>query len=187
MTDRLETLLDSAEMAIRGRGYHAVSFRDLADDLGIKSASVHYYFRHKEDLGIALVERYSRQFFDALEEQASLGNSAADRLQAIGTVYKSSLLASNEVCLCGMLGAETCGLPEPLAQKVQSFFTANIDWITDAVTGALPSGSERNFAIQATASLQGGMMLANSLDDIDILDQAINGLMTQFNLLQNAQ
>jgi AcrR family transcriptional regulator len=55
----VEVLLDAAEKRIRKCGYNAVSFRDLAVDADIKSASVHYHFPRKEDLGLALVQRYS--------------------------------------------------------------------------------------------------------------------------------
>ena len=57
MSETIDRLLDAAEDGMRLRGYHAVSFRELAMALGIKSASVHYYFRQKEDLGLALVAR----------------------------------------------------------------------------------------------------------------------------------
>ena len=39
-----ETILDAAEKRIRSVGYNAFSFRDLADDVGIRSASIHYHF-----------------------------------------------------------------------------------------------------------------------------------------------
>ena len=59
--DRVGALLNAAERRVRRSGYNAVSFRDLADDVGIKSASVHYHFPQKADLGVALVERYARR------------------------------------------------------------------------------------------------------------------------------
>jgi TetR/AcrR family transcriptional regulator, transcriptional repressor for nem operon len=43
---------------MRGGGYHAASFRDIAAAVAIKSASVHYHFPTKEDLGAAVLRRY---------------------------------------------------------------------------------------------------------------------------------
>ncbi|MGI9521911.1 MAG: TetR/AcrR family transcriptional regulator, partial [Hyphomicrobiaceae bacterium] len=82
MSDTLSTLLDCAEDAIRLRGYHAVSFRDLAEKLGIKSSSVHYYFRQKEDLGLALVQRYRDRFYSDLEAQAAQAKTPDDKIHA---------------------------------------------------------------------------------------------------------
>lgn len=61
-----EQLLDIAEGMIRLGGYNSVSFRTLAEMAGIKSASVHYHFPTKEDLGSALAERYTDKFLSAL-------------------------------------------------------------------------------------------------------------------------
>ena len=47
MSETVDCLQDAAEIAMRSRGYHGVSFRELADDVGIKSASVHYYRRKR--------------------------------------------------------------------------------------------------------------------------------------------
>ena len=54
LSKTLDKLMDAAENSVRMRGYHAVSFRDLADELGIKSSSVHHYFPRKEDLAVAV-------------------------------------------------------------------------------------------------------------------------------------
>ena len=52
---------------MRDAGVVTMSFRDLAGDVGIKSACVHYHFPTKSDLGEALVDRYSRLFKDRLD------------------------------------------------------------------------------------------------------------------------
>jgi TetR/AcrR family transcriptional repressor of nem operon len=44
---------------VQARGYNALSFREIAKDVGIKSASIHYYFPTKGDLGVALAKRYT--------------------------------------------------------------------------------------------------------------------------------
>jgi TetR/AcrR family transcriptional regulator, transcriptional repressor for nem operon len=57
-SERVDQLLDATERRMRAGGYHAVSFRDVAADVGIRSASVHHHFPQKADLGTALVRRY---------------------------------------------------------------------------------------------------------------------------------
>jgi TetR/AcrR family transcriptional repressor of nem operon len=64
-----DKILDAAEKRVRGAGFSAMSFRDLASDVGIKSASVHYHFPTKPDLGEALVDRYTSQFKEHLERR----------------------------------------------------------------------------------------------------------------------
>ena len=47
MSETAERLMDLAEAHIRNAGYGGFSFRDLAAEIGIKSASVHHHFPTK--------------------------------------------------------------------------------------------------------------------------------------------
>jgi AcrR family transcriptional regulator len=51
-----ESLLAAAVELLRSVGYASFSYRDLADAVGIRTASIHYHFPSKSDLGVALVE-----------------------------------------------------------------------------------------------------------------------------------
>lgn len=170
MSQTLEKLMDEAESGIRSRGYHAVSFRDLATALGIKSASVHYYFRQKEDLGVALVKRYSERFFEALNARAETEDN---KLKAFAAIYREALVGSDSICLCGMLGAESCGLPEVLNTEVSEFFIANIAWIAGNLPGEMPAGERQSKAEVTLSTLQGAMMVAETLKDHAIFDRAV--------------
>ena len=173
MSDTQQDLLDAAERRMRAGGYHSVSFRDLANDLGIKSASVHYHFRQKEDLGVALVERYSARFFEGL---MALQESGMRPLEAFAQAYRDAYHADKTGCLCGMLGAETRGLPVAVADQAKVFLDRNIEWLVDALPEDIPDAARRQGAVQVLASLQGAMMLAVSLDDSWMLDAVVDGL-----------
>lgn len=177
MGQTIENLLDAAENGIRLRGYHAVSFRDLAEELGIKSSSVHYYFRQKEDLGIALVKRYGERFFAALDAQAHKAATSDGPLRAYCEVYRQTLIDTDRICLCGILGAENCGLPPALTDAVGRFFNANIDWVANSLPDSLSLSARRSKAAHIVAALQGAMMLANSLKDHEIFDSAVQDLL----------
>ncbi len=162
--DTVEKLLDATERRIRRNGYHAVSFRDLADELGIKSSSVHYHFRRKEDLGKAVVERYSKRFFEALD-------TSPDPLAAYCDVFERALEDDEAICLCGVLGAETRGLPVEVSAEVKRFFEDNLTWLTNHLGGA-------NKAAMTLSALEGGMLIAQSLDDLTIFDRVKAGLLS---------
>ncbi len=53
-----ELIMDAAEPRMRGAGFNGFSFREIADDVGIQSSSVHYHFPTKEKLAAAVVHRY---------------------------------------------------------------------------------------------------------------------------------
>ena len=180
MSETVDRLLDAAENAVRMRGYHAVSFRDLADELGIKSASVHYHFPQKEDLGLALVERYSKRLFSDLERRAAKSETPKDRLAALCKTYQQSLRSSDKICLCGLLGAEKNGLPENLGRAVAAFFDANIRWVVKALPSNMPAKRRQAKAAQIIATLQGAVMLATCLNNPKLFDAAANEILADF-------
>ena len=55
--DTRTRILDAAERLIAERGFHGVSLREITASAGANTAAVHYYFRHKEDLLEAVVDR----------------------------------------------------------------------------------------------------------------------------------
>ena len=168
MSETRERLLDAAESSMRERGYHAVSFRDLAELLQIKSASVHYHFRQKEDLGVALVQRYQQRFFEAVAARAGSSGSGADSIAAFCACYRAALVESSHLCLCAMLGAESKGLPSPVAAAVNGFFASNIEWLQQQLPA--PAAARAQTIL---ATLQGAMMLANSTGDHELFDSAV--------------
>ncbi len=168
---RAEQVLDAAERRIRAGGYHAVSFRDLAADAGIRSASVHHHFPQKADLGTAVVERYRDRFLGAL---AGVRDRApVERLRAFCAAYRQAFHAADAVCLCGMLAAESHGLPERVGAAVRDFFSANIGWVADCLPMDQAEERRRAEATGVVALLQGAMILAATFRDPVILDRAI--------------
>ena len=173
--DRIDLILDAAERRIRQNGFHAVSFRDLAEDVGIKSASVHYHFPQKADLGKALVARYSENILARLGDPRTMPDTATAIRHAIA-VYRQALAEDGALCLCLMLGAESRGLPDKVRTEVAAFFEKMTDWLEDVM---VKQSNARANATVILAQLQGAMLLAWALEDTSLFDQATEGLAAQ--------
>jgi len=157
-------ILDVAESHMRQGGFDAVSFRDLAAAVGVKSASVHYHFPQKADLGKAVVARYRERVAEAL------GNPADERtphakIKQLFKVYSAALSNGDSVCLCCMLGAEARYLPADVATEVQMFFETMTGWTKDALASELSKTRAAEFAAHIISALQGAMVLSVALDD----------------------
>lgn len=168
----VDRILDAAERRMRAQGYNAVSFRELAAEIGIKSASIHYHFPSKADLGVAVVQRYHQRFLAALWDMAETQADPAVRLRGFVEAYRRALLDDDMICLCGMLGAESGGLPSVVVAEVRRFFQANIDWLVDASAAARP----RSEAARIVSTLQGAMILASTLGDQTMFDEVAAGV-----------
>ena len=53
-----EAILAAAKAAAQLHGYSGINFRSIADQVGIKNASIYYHFPSKAGLAAAVAERY---------------------------------------------------------------------------------------------------------------------------------
>ncbi|GFE77222.1 TetR family transcriptional regulator [Novosphingobium sp. TCA1] len=158
-----ETILDVTERRVRLAGYNGFSFRDVAADAGIKSSSVHYHFPGKELLVDAIAERYTERAREWLGDQAE--GSADAAVERVAALFLKANETDDLMCLCGLLGAESGGLPPVLRPRVSAFFTLLIDWLDTALT---ESGT-RLTAREVVAQLEGGLMMSRTLEDPALL------------------
>jgi TetR/AcrR family transcriptional regulator, transcriptional repressor for nem operon len=169
-----DIILDSAERRMRVDGYHACSFREIAVDVGVKSASVHYYFATKADLAVALLERYRLKFIALLGDPRD-ARALGAKLETVRTALRRSLVEDRQLCLGAMLGAEAAGLPSPVAAANRAFFLAFRAWLKEAYEEAgFPDALSA--AIRALAMVEGAMVVAHALGDVGVFDKATAAL-----------
>jgi TetR/AcrR family transcriptional repressor of nem operon len=170
MRDTAERLMDLAEAHIRNAGYGGFSFRDLATEAGIKSASVHHHFATKATMAAAVARRYGERFFASVARRP---NETADEAVAVyRSAFKASLDRDGLMCLFGVLGSETGGLSPEVAAEILSFFQRCIENLSQRIGG--PDGEARAFQVMAT--LEGGMILARVYQDAQAFDHAASAL-----------
>ena len=167
-----EQILDVAERLVQARGFNGFSYADVAAELGITKAALHYHFPAKSDLGQALIDRYAQRFLAALAEVEALLAEAPARLRAYADLYGQAL-QGDRMCLCGMLAAEYRTLPESMRQAVARFFDANEAWLEKVLAegrrqGSLAfAGSAREAARLIVSGLEGAMLVARPYGEIE--------------------
>jgi TetR/AcrR family transcriptional repressor of nem operon len=162
-------ILDVAQRLLQSRGYNGFSYKDIAEALGIRTASIHYHFATKADLGVALAKRYRLRFREELDGVARGECDPARRLEKFAGLFRRTFEVENRLCLCGMMGAEIATLPEPVAAEVEGFFRDTETWLADTfaagrAAGELPfAGSSRKQARLLLAVLEGAMVVARGM------------------------
>ena len=163
--------LDVAERLVQIRGFNGVSYADIADELELTKASLHYHFPSKGELGHALISRYSARFAAALAAIDRDVSQPRAKLDAYVEIY-SGVLRGDRMCLCGMLAAEYETLPEPMGDAVVTFFRDNETWLGEVVSQGQADGSLSPRLTPGEASqmilsgLEGAMLLARTYGGI---------------------
>jgi len=175
--DTATQILDVAERLVQERGFNGFSYADVARELGVTKAALHYHFSGKAELGEALIERYARRFGEALVAVDGRDIDAADKLRAYAQLY-AEVFSDDRMCLCGMLAADYATLPEPMRERVVRFFDDNEVWLSHVLDEGRRSGtlhfhgSARSVARTIVGGLEGAMLVARPYGDIKRFRQA---------------
>ncbi len=181
--DTAQRILDVAERLVQSRGFHGFSYADVAAELGITKASLHYHFPGKAELGEALLARYAARFMDSLEEIDSRVSDPRAKLEAYVGLY-ADVLRGKRMCLCGILAAEYETLPLPMREAVVRFFDANETWLTGVLAQGRADetlsfdGSRSEAAQGIVSSLEGAMLVARPYGDLARFQSAANRLLS---------
>lgn len=125
-----DDMLEAARRMCESTGFHGFSIRNLADELGISSASLHHHFPTKDDLGQAVLQR----------ERESLNKELA----AVGAEHEDWAKRRNEVIsrlakarLPVVLVAEMAGLPPRCQAELRLLHSNLTGWLARFATEAL--------------------------------------------------
>jgi len=167
-----DLILQVAENMIRKSGYNSFSFRKIADEVGIKSASVHYHFPTKAKLAAAVTKRYTDNFILAIGQPEDIFQSGKNPIEVYISAFRSALVSDTGVCLGGMLGAEVGSLPEDVVKETKIFFSRNVEWLEKAYNCLGSEGDTKTKAKQAVSLLEGAMIISNMMKDITYFDSS---------------
>lgn len=185
MNQTAQQILDLAESLIRSRGYQGFAYREIANAIGIKSASVHYHFPTKGDLVAAVMDRYLRRFEEALCVIDRETDSPAGKFERYLGMYRQEMRQEKTMSLCMMLGSDIEVLPEAVVDSLQGFFKLNIKWIANILQTAWPDldmpATEKK-ASYILAALNGSLMGARCLYSAQYFEHAMETLREEMNL-----
>jgi len=134
-------LLEHAQQLICTRGCNGFSYRDLADLVGVKSATIHYYFPSKDDLLFEAIQAYNMQVMAGIRTHDA-SEPARQRFEAY-LARVSNLCGTNRLCLGGMLAAELMSYSDKVRTAVQAFFHAQEKWVAEVLAQGAAEGTLR--------------------------------------------
>lgn len=175
-----DRLVDAARELFWARGYEATSVSDILERAGVNSGSLYHFFDGKQDLLLAVVDRY-REFiwpnvFSAAFEDIE---DPIERIFDVLAQYREAL-ASNGCtrgCPIGNLALEVSDTQPAARVKLAETFEEWRQWVAACLKeagGRLPPGTDRDaLATLVLTTMEGGVMQARVHRDIRLYDQSV--------------
>ena len=156
-------------------GYRGLNFREVAQEVGIKNASIYYHFVDKADLGAAVAKRYWEDTKVDLEALLAKTADPAKCLRQYPDMFRRSLQNDNRLCLASFMGSQYDDLPDTVRKEAQIFADVNIAWLSKVLSASAkmrPRESVRR-ARAIFAAVAGAQLIARSRSDISLFDELI--------------
>jgi TetR/AcrR family transcriptional regulator, transcriptional repressor for nem operon len=164
-TDKRTRLIETAMKLAYKHGFRETSLADIAEAAHVPVGNVYYYFKTKEELGEAVVERRLVQFREFREEMDRL-NSPKERLFAfVDSMHRNREQLARGGCSLGGLCAELHKEGGALAKKSSALFTEPMDWLEEQFRAAGHEEDSRELAVHVFCAFQGMAAVAHATND----------------------
>jgi TetR/AcrR family transcriptional repressor of nem operon len=174
-TSSRDRILETATRIAQAHGYGGLNLRALAEEVGIKAASLYYHFPSKADLAAAVAKRYWQDAAEGLELISSTTPDPAERLRRFPGTFRVALENDNRICLCSFMTAEFDDLPENVKREVETFTDVNVAWLSKTLVAAGIVGTRdaKKRANAIFAAVAGAQLMARGRSDIKLFDALV--------------
>lgn len=174
-TNSSDRILAAATKIAQAHGYGGLNVRGLAEQVGIKAASLYHHFPSKADLAAAVAKRYWEDSAVTLEALSAETQDPLAALRRYPETFRRSLENDNRMCLGSFMAAEYDDLPAVVQKEVQAFADVNVAWLAKTLVAAKGAGvDEAPRRAQAIfAAIAGAQLMARGRADITLFDALI--------------
>lgn len=177
-----DKLLDAAERLMLTKGFVATTVDEICHEAGLTKGSFFHYFRSKEDLGKAVLDRFCQVRLELLQQSPSQKNT--DPLERIygwidfAIEMSKSPLAQNG-CLLGNFAQELSDTHPKIRSLCAQHFT---DWaallkkeLDEATAKHRPEAmlDTTSLAEHLIAIIEGALILAKAKQDMAVMEQSL--------------
>lgn len=173
MTDTKTKILDLAEDLTQLKGFNGFSYLDLAAAIGVKNSSIHYHFKAKADLAVALIMRIRKTHIDAFNGLNEQLDTPEERLSSMIEHFKE-YTAADKMCMCGMMAAEFDSVSPEAQRHLALYFRDLQAWLTKQFI-ELKHTDPQASALQFLSALEGSLLIARLEKNPDLVNQALKG------------
>src|SRR5881296_1003407 len=148
-------LIETAMKLAYRNGFRETSLADIAEAAHVPVGNVYYYFKTKEELGEAVVERRLAQFREFREEMDRL-SSPKERLFAfVDTIHGNREQLARGGCPLGGLCTELHREGGALAKKSAALFNEPMRWLEEQFRALGHEKDSRELGVHFFSAFQG--------------------------------
>jgi TetR/AcrR family transcriptional repressor of nem operon len=143
MRNTKQILIECGAQAMLEKGYHGVGLNEILSAAGVPKGSFYYYFKSKEDLGVAIIAYYASQTAEAME--LILGDQSTAPYTRLRTFFQAACNkyekdACRHGCLLCKLGTELACAGDAMREALQKGIRRRVHLLAKCIEAAQQAG-----------------------------------------------
>ena len=177
-TDKRIRLIEAAKVLIHQQGFNLTTLADIAQEADVPLGNVYYYFKTKEAIGEAVIEKRAAEYAEMLAKLDEVGEPAARLHAFVATGVEELELIARYGCpiggLCQELGKQGGSLADQAAKLLHDI----LQW-SEAQFRALGfADKSEEHALNLVSTIQGMHLLTHTFKDPKLAQRQTETLVT---------
>src|SRR6202521_2334200 len=167
--DKRTRLIDTATKLAYGRGFRETSLADIAEAARVAVGNVFHYFKTKEELAEAVVERRLEEFRAARAEWDRWSSPKERLLAFVSSVQANREQLARGGCPLGGLCTELHKEGGALGKKSAALFNEPMRWLEEQFRAVRHEEDSRELAVHFFSAFQGMAAVALGANDPEVV------------------
>ncbi len=175
--NKRDRLIESAAILFHRNGTTATSLSDIAKHSDIPIGNVYYYFKTKEELALAAINKRKEQFsaaYTLLDD--NIPDPRTRLIEAVRYFDKVSEEYTKYGCPIGKIIKDADTEKDPVAQTAAQVFTDFVAWAEKQFAQLGHAGDAHDHATTLMAGIQGATVMAKAFRDVKVMKREMQRL-----------
>lgn len=165
-TDKRIRLIESAKVLIHQQGFNLTTLADIAQEADVPLGNVYYYFKTKEAIGIAVIEKRAAEWAERLASWSELSDPLARLVSLVRFGLEDLEITARFGCpiggLCQELGKQGGALSDLAAKLLHDV----LKWSEEQFRAlSFDEENSSRYALNLYSGIQGVFLLTHTFKD----------------------
>lgn len=185
-TDKRIRLIEAAKVLIHQQGFNLTTLADIAQEADVPLGNVYYYFKTKEAIGIAVIEKRAAEWSERLAQWAEISDPLARLVSLVRFGLEDLEVTARFGCpiggLCQELGKQGGALSDLAAKLLHDI----LKWSEEQFRAlSFDDAKSSEYALNFVSTIQGMSLLTHTFKDPKIAQRQCEGVQTWLEGLVN--
>lgn len=150
---RREQILDTAETVFAKRGFHETRMDDIVEESGLSKGAIYWYFKKKDDIIGALLDRVFRRSIESIRRTARQDGPVPEVLQRIGEQISRDYQAMSHLMPIALEFYAIALRQRSVRKHLASMYDRLLEILTPLIAEGVRRGELREIDARETATV----------------------------------